>query len=130
MTDNKDIRTYSVIPSYIMYDNTITPGSRLLYGTITNLSNWKGYCFATNRYLADLFGITTRTIGRYLSELEKRGYVETELIRKANKEVEERRIWITEIKRSLEAHKSDEPILLDDGTEYISWMIQKTERNR
>lgn len=120
------IGAYSVIPSYIMYDREVKPHAKLLYGTITSLSNLKGYCFASNGYLADLYGVTIRSIQLYISELQNAGYIEVEIIRKDNQQVEERKIWITEIKRSVEGFQNAnrKGIITgpDDEEQYVSWM--------
>jgi Helix-turn-helix domain len=94
---------YSIIPNYVLYDRVVKPQAKLLYGSLTSLCNTKGYCVVTNAYLSDLFGVTTRSIQLYLGELESRGYIEVEILRKENQQVEERKIWISEIKRSLDS---------------------------
>lgn len=43
----------------------------LLYGTILALSSEKGYCYASNRYLAKRLGTTEDTIGRWLRRIKK-----------------------------------------------------------
>lgn len=67
---------YSVIPAEVRYCDALgKPTARDLYGEIAALCNKHGYCFATNGYLAALYNIDDRTIRRYLSLLEKNGFI-------------------------------------------------------
>ena len=44
---------YSIIPATILYNNELKANEKLLYAIITSLSNKEGYCFASNKYLAE-----------------------------------------------------------------------------
>lgn len=85
---------YSIIPASVRYDEELKANEKLLYGEITALANKNGYCWAENQYFAKLFAVTKETASRWVSNLEKQGYVRTELIRGAGKEIKERRIYI------------------------------------
>lgn len=65
-----------------------------MYGEINSLTNKMGYCFATNKYFASLYNVNTHTVSRWISHLEKIGYIYIELIRDKRKEIRERRIYI------------------------------------
>lgn len=82
---------YAVIPSHIRYGD-LSDGAKLLYGEITALSEKEGYCFATNAYLADLYGVTKQTIRNRLNELKEVGAIRTEESRGAGGT--ERKIYI------------------------------------
>lgn len=69
---------YSKIPLKVKNNQNICLNAKLLYGDIKLLCHCKGYCFATNRFLADSLGITTRTITRILKELENEGFIRIE----------------------------------------------------
>ena len=58
---------YAIIPAYIRYNKELKFAERLMYGEITALSNKEGYCFASNRYLADLYRVSQSTISRWIS---------------------------------------------------------------
>lgn len=66
---------YSVIPAEVRYDSSLTDKEKLMYGEISALSNDKGYCFATNKYFANLYEITERQIKTIIANLEKAGYI-------------------------------------------------------
>ncbi len=92
---------YAVIPADVRYDKILPMGARMLYGELTALANEKGYCWATNNYFAELYGVTTVTVSNWIAKLEKRGYINREIIyKKDSKEVAERRIYITTIKEN------------------------------
>jgi hypothetical protein len=46
-----------------------------LYGDLVALTNKKGYCFATNGYMADTLQCTEITISNWLSKLKKSGHI-------------------------------------------------------
>lgn len=86
---------YAIIPANVRYDEELTPNAKLLYGEITALANEKGYCWASNSYFAELYKVSKETVSRWISKLEEKGHVMTQLVYKGNsKEVEERRIYI------------------------------------
>lgn len=84
---------YSIIPATVRYDSNLTANAKLLYSEITALSNQSGYCWASNRYFADLYGVSKDSIKRYIKQLKDLGYVRVEII-KDGEEVKERRIYV------------------------------------
>jgi len=87
---------YAVLPANVRYDKNITPNAKLLYAEITALCNDKGYCWAGNAYFAELYGVTKTSILNWISNLQKNGYVDVQLIYKENsKEIQSRHISIT-----------------------------------
>lgn len=68
---------YAIIPADIRYDTELRDKAKLLYGEITALCNKNGYCFASNKYFAKLYGVTTTTISTLIKELVDRGYITT-----------------------------------------------------
>ena len=66
---------YAIIPASVRYDQRLKPIERLLYGEITCLTNKDGYCFATSKYFAELYGMQRESISRCISNLAKCGYI-------------------------------------------------------
>ncbi len=86
---------YAVIPATIRYDKNITPNAKLLYAEITALCNEKGYCWASNAYFAELYGVSKTSISNWISSLQKNGYISVDMIYKENsKEIQNRYIRI------------------------------------
>jgi len=96
VNEENQISYYSVIPATVRYDSRLKPAKKLIYSEITSLMNKKGYCFANNKYFADLYNVTIHTVSQWISHLEKLGYIYIELIRDKNKEIKERRIFIND----------------------------------
>jgi len=93
---------YAIIPSEVRYSN-LKPNAKLLYGEITALSGKLGYCYATNNYFADLYGVSKNTISSWISDLKKLGFINVILERNTKKQIIKRCIGITK--------KMDSPIL-------------------
>ena len=84
---------YAIISAEVRYDKNLTANAKLLYAEITALLNINGECFATNKYFSNLYGKSTVTISKWVSELVANGYISTNYIYKGNtKEIERRYI--------------------------------------
>ena len=82
---------YGILPAAVRYDAEIPFGARVLYAEITALCGREGYCWATNKYFAENFGQTPRTVQSWLSALQDRGHISIEIDREHGNE---RHIWI------------------------------------
>lgn len=67
---------YAIIPANVRYDKNLCANAKLFYGEITALCNQHGYCWASNKYFSDLYGVDERTITRWLDNLKKNDYIE------------------------------------------------------
>lgn len=84
---------YAVIPADVRYDKRLPANAKLLYGEITALCNERGYCWASNTYFAELYGVHAKTASEWIGSLAKLGYIEISYIRTdLNTRVETRRI--------------------------------------
>lgn len=66
---------YAVITVAILKDPRITLQQKVLLCFIQALSNSKGYCFASNKYLADLIGVKKDSVTKMLQKLEDYGFI-------------------------------------------------------
>ena len=97
MNEETQINYYAIVPASVRYNQNLKPAEKLIYGEITALTNKNGYCFANNRYFANLYNVSIHTVSQWISHLEKLGYIIVELIRDDKKEIKERRIYINDV---------------------------------
>tara|TARA_B100001559_G_C16452224_1_gene599837 strand:+ start:461 stop:1081 length:621 start_codon:yes stop_codon:yes gene_type:complete len=93
---------YAIIPAEVRY-SSLKPNAKLLYGEITALSGKLGYCYATNNYFAELYGVSKNTISSWISDLKKLEFITVVVERNDKKQIIKRCIGITK--------KIDTPIL-------------------
>lgn len=107
MEDKKSY--YAIIPANVRYDIDLTANAKLLYGEISALCNEKGYCWSTNKYFADLYGVSQRSISKWISMLVSKKYLFVKIIyRKGTKEILGRHLSI--IKEPLEEEHAIPPM--------------------
>ena len=98
MKENQDnVGYYSIIPATILYNKELKANEKLLYAIITSLAYKEGYCFATNKYLAEKLGVNPKTISNWISDLSKRNFIIVEVIRNENKQIIQRKIYINDV---------------------------------
>ncbi|MCR5623586.1 MAG: helix-turn-helix domain-containing protein [Treponema sp.] len=83
---------YIMLPEFILQDETISNGAKLLFGITVALSSREGYCFCTNSHLSGILRKSTRSITRLIGELKDRSYITVENAAAENGEIPERRI--------------------------------------
>ena len=84
---------YAIIPANVRYDKNLSANAKLLYGEITALCNKRGYCWSTNKYFADLFGVSQKSITNCASTLVSKGYLFVKMIyQEGTKEIVERHL--------------------------------------
>ena len=119
MKENKEaIGYYSVIPATVLYNKELKANEKLLYAIITSLACKEGYCFASNKYLAEKLDVNSKTISSWISDLRDRGFIIVKLIRNENKQIIQRRIYI-----------NDMPYSLNNGYQYQSKNGQAIHQN-
>lgn len=75
---------YAIIPAFIRYDESLSSSEKLFYAEITAMSNREGFCWASNKYFADLFKKSPKTISAWVSNLAKLGHLEVVIVKEAN----------------------------------------------
>lgn len=88
---------YSIIPASIRYSKLIGGNEKLLYSELTCLANKFGYCYASNKYFADLYGVSRKTITRRLANLRKCGFINIVVDRNEKNEIVSRKIYLLDI---------------------------------
>ena len=75
---------YAIIPADVRYNKNLTANAKLLYGELTALSNKYGYCFASNSYFAELYGVSNTSISKWISDLKANWHIQINLKRLKN----------------------------------------------
>lgn len=88
---------YSIIPASVRYCKEITGDEKLLFSELTCLANKLGYCYASNRYFAELYGVSKKTITRRLTKLKDHGFIKIIIDKNEKKEVIGRRIYLLDL---------------------------------
>ena len=83
---------YSILIPEIRYNKELNDKEKLLYSEITALSNKYGYCYATNKYFAELYDVTPIWISKCINHLKELGFIDIEIIKNDNNNAIEKRI--------------------------------------
>lgn len=62
---------YSQLPNVVLFDTALSPNAKLLYCLISSLCASRGYCFASNQYLAEKLGLSVGRVSHLITSLEK-----------------------------------------------------------
>jgi hypothetical protein len=115
---NETPNYYAIIPANVRYAN-LKPNAKLLYGEITALSNKHGFCFASNKYFAELYKVNKNTISSWISDLKNYGFITVKIERNVNNQITKRCIGILK--------KMDNPI--HEKLKYNNTSINTTSNN-
>lgn len=85
---------YAIITGPVLDNRKLAANAKLLYASITTMTDQKGYCWAGNQYLAERFGWGERTVSRLVAQLEGLGFIRTSMIFNKESGKMERRIYI------------------------------------
>ncbi len=97
MTTSENKSYYAIIPANVRYDKDLPPNAKLLYGEITALCNAEGYCWAGNKYFANLYGVSVQSVSKWIALLSEKKYIFSQIIYKeGTKEILNRYITLVE----------------------------------
>jgi len=65
----------ATIPYNVLADKKLSDGAKIYFCTLSALSKENGYCYATNKQLAELLEKSEDTIKKYNTELRTRGHI-------------------------------------------------------
>ena len=66
---------YAIVPKYIYETKKLTPEDKLIAERIIYLCKKEGYCWITNKSLAEMYHITVETASRHIKKLEDIGLI-------------------------------------------------------
>jgi DNA-binding transcriptional ArsR family regulator len=88
---------YGILPATVRYDKELPAAAKILYSELTALTEKEGYCWASNKYFAELYEVEERTISRWISKLRDSGYIRIET-ENEGQIGEKRKMYITDIR--------------------------------
>ena len=98
MKENQEkVGYYSVIPATVLYNKELKANEKLLYAIITSLACKEGYCFTSNKYLAERLDVNPKTISSWICDLKNKNFIVVELIRNKNNQIIQRKIYINDV---------------------------------
>lgn len=69
---------YTVMPAVVRYDDRLKANEKILYSEIVTLASKNGYCYASNKYLSEIYGVSIVSISNWINRLIDLGYVKNE----------------------------------------------------
>lgn len=118
---------YAVIPAEVRYDENLSPNAKLLFAEITCLCNKNGVCNASNKYFSSLYGVSTVSISKWISQLISREYIKTNMIyHDGSKEIKSREIVLL---ISAEVLKEEEVVEDINFDSLLKWFNKLTGKN-
>ena len=87
---------YAVIHAGVLYDTRLRPAAKLLYGELNRLAQSSGYCYATNKQLTGVCGLSVKTVSELVNQLRDCGHIRVEMVRRygTSGDVVQRRIYV------------------------------------
>lgn len=82
---------YGILIADVRYDKRLSSSEKVLYAELTSLTNKEGFCWASNQYFADLYEVSKFTVSRWVSNLEKHGHIQVEVLQS---DTTDRKIWL------------------------------------
>lgn len=70
---------FITVPAHIYLNKGLSKTTQNLYGLIISLSSQEGYCYATNKALAEMLGSSVSTISKSLQQLKDKSLIKISL---------------------------------------------------
>lgn len=67
------------IPKEILLNNELNDKEKILLSIVLCLSSELGYCFAGNRYLSNILGVTINRVSKIISSLKDKDFIEVKI---------------------------------------------------
>ena len=83
----------AVIPYAVMSDKKLTPYAKLHFGCLAALSKKEGYCFASDKQLAEMHQVDERQISRWHKSLEENNHIVRDTYNVSYRDDENRFLW-------------------------------------
>ena len=88
---------YAILPANVRYCKELSMFQKILYAEITALTQKDWFCWASNKYFAELYDMWETHISKQISDLAKKWFLEVFI---EKKEWNKRRIYVWEIRRA------------------------------
>lgn len=82
---------YTITPKCVLENRNISFSAKVLYGQLNRLQGDDG-CWASNQYLAELLGVSTRSIRDIIKSLEENEFIRIK--RESNQKIKNRKIYV------------------------------------
>ena len=94
MEDNKSGGQWAILPAAVRYDKHLPANAKLIYAEIAAKINEEGYCFASNSYFAERFGLKEDTVSGLVRRLADAEYISIDLD-SSRQNRDKRRVYLT-----------------------------------
>ena len=118
-----DKNQFIIIPEFLFEYPNLLFGEKILFADIISLSSKVGFCWGTNQYFSNRYGVGSKTISRWIRRLKELNLIKVEMIYdESSLEVKQRRITVNQdfpkIKEFLEwyGHRCLYPMDMDVST--------------
>lgn len=78
---------FAIIPATVRYDSRLKGDEKILYGEITALASKEGYCWASNDYFAELYGVHKNTVSVWINHLKECKHLDTIIDKLGNRKI-------------------------------------------
>ena len=106
---DNEINFLMTIPSVILHDTEISDSCKIFSSIIFGLSKKEGYCWASNRKLAEIYDSSIKSVELWISDLKKKNHIRTKNIQGIDGSIEKRFIF-PQVNLS---HESPNPMLIN-----------------